>query len=572
MQQQNAIGTFERLVITLESDERKEMLRQLADLSEIQQEEIPSSSKANLAVSSYNMPEERHFLEQPFLIRLWFIVISFFMSSSPTKVWSNHLVNALGHDLSRQFGSYIDIRQHSYINETFIALNSLKNVQSFFLRLLSAYDSDKGGLYVILATLLMKETTERLGKLANPFDVSWNTEQKKDLRSNRLRDMDVVFQSIPDDDRARMYQSAQAIEWMRAFCALPLDRMLARFGVVDNLARSCLIESLSEEFRDLTNVLAGAKRIPLLLLEGMYLFSVQDEIGNSKFDIDEECRSFVKEATFQLVTIRQFKSAVPVADFVRYSIRDVSWHPDPVEAGEDWFQLFKSAWKRQFEEKWVEWNRLHRRAMLESRMRAYVGVQDLPELVYHPWDSMWMPLRLNRELTFRFLKGFFSVFYPAQIMKPLKILLIEGDFYRRENLAEYTDAFSALEHQAQANEMFENRLSAKGDFGEGFAFIQKEKMATVKGKARLENLMLGVESELGTMIARIQAAFRSVDMILGGVLGVVRGAPYETLVNMASIQGKHNEKYRKELAIVQEYIRTASILISEAEIVEKDNP
>ena len=37
-------------------------------------------------------------------------------------------------------------------------------------------------------------------------------------------------------------------------------------------------------------------------------------------------------------------------------------------------------------------------------------------------------------------------------------------------------------------------------------------------------------------------------------------------------QGKHNEKYRKELAIVQEYIRTASILISEAEIVEKDNP
>ena len=120
--------------------------------------------------------------------------------------------------------------------------------------------------------------------------------------------------------------------------------------------------------------------------------------------------------------------------------------------------------------------------------------------------------------------------------------------------------------------MFENRLSAKGDFGEGFAFIQKEKMATVKGKARLENLMLGVESELGTMIARIQAAFRSVDMILGGVLGVVRGAPYETLVNMASIQGKHNEKYRKELAIVQEYIRTASILISEAEIVEKDNP
>ncbi len=570
MQQNNAPGTFERLVISLESDERRDMLRHLAELSEIQQEELHTPPKSDRAAASYGVPAERHFLEQPFLVRFWYAVVGFFTSSSPTKAWANHLVNSLGRDLSRLYGSYIDIHQHSYINETYVALGTLHSVQEFFQRLLNAYDTDKGGLYVVMASLLMKETNEKLGKLANPFDQSWSEEQKRDLRTLRIRDMEAVFLGIPEDEKARMYIAAQAIEWMRAFTALPLDRMLARFGVVENLSRSCLIESLSEEFRTLTNVLAGAKRIPLLLLEGMYLFSVQEEIGNSKFDIDEECKTFVKDASRQLVSIKQFKASVPAADFVRFSLRDVNWRPEPVEGGEDWFLLFKNAWKRQFEEKWVDWNRLHRRAMLESRMRAYVGVSELPELTYHPWESMWMPLSLGRELTFRFLKGFFTAFYPAQIMKPLKILLIEGDFYRRENLAEYTDAFSTLEHQAQAIEIFENRLSAKGDFGEGFSFVQKEKMATVKGKARLENLMLGVESELGTMIARIQAAFRSVDMILGGILGVVRGAPYETLVNMASIQGKHNDRYRKELTAVQDFIRTASILVSEAEVVERE--
>lgn len=570
MQEQTAPGTFERLVISLESEERHDLLRQLADLSEIQQEEIRATQESHISEDSYGAPQERHFQEQPFYVRLWFTLVSFFMSSSPTIVWSNHLVTALGQELGRHFSSYIAVKQHSYINETFVALSNLQKVQSFFQRLLNAYEGDKGGLYVVVASLMMKESNEKLAKLANPFGESWKNEQKKDLRMARLREIDAAFQSLPDDGRTRMYLAAQAIEWMRRFCSLPIERMMIRFGATQNIARSCLIESLTDEMRQVTNVLAGAKRIPLLLLEGMYLFSVQDEIGNAKFDLENECKAFVKEATSQLVTIKQFKAAVPVADFVRFSLRDVSWRPEPVEGGEDWFMLYKNAWKRQFEEKWIDWNRLYRRSMLEARMRAYLDVPDLPELLYHPWESVWMPLTLRRELTFRFLRGLFPEFYTTYLMRPLKILLIEGDFYRRENLAEYTDAFSVLEHQAQVNEEFEARLSTRGDFGEGFAFVQKEKMATVKGKARLENLMIGVESELGVIIGRVQSAIRSVDMILGGVLGVVRGAPYETLVNMASIQGKFNDRFRKELAVAQENLRTASILISEAEVVEKD--
>lgn len=571
MQDQSTPGTFERLVITLESQERRDLLKQIAELSEIQQDDIPGNRKGPHVEASYGAPAERRFLEQPFVVQLLFRILSFFMSSSPTKLWSNHLVNNLGKELSRQFTPYIDIRQHSYQNETFLALSNLQRVQVFFQRLLNAYDADKGGLFVTLAALFMKDTNDRLSVLANPFDQNWRVDQKRDLRSVRLKDMDAAFQSIPDEERTRMYLAAQAIEWMRSFCSLPLQRMIARFSIVESTARTCIIESLAEEMKQLTNVLAGAKRIPLLLLEGMYLFSMQEDIGTERFDLDGECRTFVQEATAELVTIRQFKSSVPVVDFVRYTLRDVNWRPDPVEGGEDWFLLYRNAWKRQFEEKWADWNRLHRRAMLETRMKAFLDIKELPELPYHPWESVWLPLALKRELTFRFLKGFFGIFYPAKVMRPLKILLIEGDFYRRENLAEYTDAFSTLEHQSRVNETFESRLSPKGDFGEGFEFVQREKMATVKGKARLENLMLAVESELGTMIGRVQSAFRSVDMILGGVLGVVRGAPYETLVNMASIQGKQNERYRKELATVQEILRTGSILISEAELVERDS-
>jgi len=190
--------------------------------------------------------------------------------------------------------------------------------------------------------------------------------------------------------------------------------------------------------------------------------------------------------------------------------------------------------------------------------------------LYHPWEGMWLPLSLSRELTIAFLKGVFRKLYPAVIMKPLKVLLIEGDFYRRENLVEYTDAFSTLEHQQQVLDTFETRLSPKGDIGEGFELIQREKIATVKGKARLENLMLSIESEAEMIAGRVISAFRSMDAILGGVLNVVRGGPYETLINLASIQGKQNDKFRKDLAGVCQLMRDIIEILEEIQRIEKE--
>jgi hypothetical protein len=194
----------------------------------------------------------------------------------------------------------------------------------------------------------------------------------------------------------------------------------------------------------------------------------------------------------------------------------------------------------------------------------------MPDLVNAPWKNMWIPLVLRREVSFRFVKGIFKKIYPQVLMKPLKILLIEGDFYRRENLIEYTDAFSNLEHMAQTVDLFEARLSAKGDLGEVFVLLQKEKVATVRGKTRLENLMLTTNSETDMIIGKAISSFRSIDAILGGILSVVRGGPYETLVNLASIQGRANDKYRKDLAVVRQRIQEACQILEEAEVIERE--
>ncbi|MCD1655227.1 DUF5312 domain-containing protein [Treponema zuelzerae] len=562
--------TFERLVISLESAERKDMLRKLAELSELSEAESNLSAESKRLPGQDRISPEAQLLEQPVWVRFWYTMRAFLSSSSPTRAYADHLVRVLGRDLSRVCGDMIEPRTRTYSSGFQVKLGELRRSQAFFRSLLTAYENDKGGFYLILGSLLMKDCDAELVKASDPFAVPFQEDPGRDLRVSITRSMEKAFMSISEQERLRMYQSAQAIEWLKTFCDLAFDRMIARFGFVGSGKDGCLVDSIAEDVRALANILAGGKRVPVLLLESLFLFSIQPRLGEDKFDIDRECRSFVDSATAHLTTIRRFKSTVPVAGFVRFTLRDVAWSPSPVEGGEDWFGYYKLAWKKRFDGRWTEWSRLHRKAMMEKRILTMLDLPELPSLLYHPWEGMWLPLSLSRELTIAFLKGVFRKLYPAVIMKPLKVLLIEGDFYRRENLVEYTDAFSTLEHQQQVLDTFETRLSPKGDIGEGFELIQREKIATVKGKARLENLMLSIESEAEMIAGRVISAFRSMDAILGGVLNVVRGGPYETLINLASIQGKQNDKFRKDLAGVRQLMRDIIEILEEIQRIEKE--
>lgn len=564
------IDTFDRLVLTLESSQRQEMLKQLAAVTEQQEEEARSMAPTRSADTTDGVSPEAKLLAEPFLIRLLYKIYALFTSGSPVRLYSEHLVAKLGKKLQVAYGSYIDTSQVLYTYGLYQELVKLRKTQVFFSTLLTNYEDDKGGFYIILASLLMARTSESILNITDPFSLAFKNDQQKDVRLQLLRELDAVLMAIPDDERGHMYQAVQAIEWVKNFCSVPLERMVARFsqGAVEKPV--CALDAIDEDLKQLVNSLYGAKRIPVLLLEALYLFAMQDKLMEDRFDLEGECAGFVKTAGGHLSGIGQIKATLPLADFVRYAEHDVTWQPLPTEGGEDWFMLFKNAWKSRLEVRAAAWSRMNRRTTLEKDICSFLDVTTVPTLQYHPWHGIWMSLTFRRELSMAFLETLFNSLYPLIMMKPLKILLIEGDFYRRENLEEFTDAFSALEHQQQVLQDFEMRLSPKGDIGEGYALVQKEKVATIRNKARVENLLLNVESESGEIIGKVTVALRSMDAILNGVLNVVRGGPYETLVNMAAIQGKQNERFRKELSMVRQMIQSASAILAEAELIEKE--
>ncbi len=168
-----------------------------------------------------------------------------------------------------------------------------------------------------------------------------------------------------------------------------------------------------------------------------------------------------------------------------------------------------------------------------------------------------------------FLKGFYASVYPS-LAKPLKILMIEGDFYQHENRVEFTDAYNELNHQGQNVNLFDDKLSSHGTVGENFEKIMKENIRTIQGKAKIDALMLSLESEANMIVAQFCAACRSMTSVLTGVLSAERNSHYDTLANISSIQGKYNSVFRQELQTVKQTIAQAYEILKDIEMQESE--
>ncbi|MBO8451215.1 MAG: hypothetical protein IAA96_08955 [Spirochaetes bacterium] len=552
--------TFDELVKSLAVTERREMLDRLADLTEVESaiaEAVPDSSGKVLETVSAEKAKKIRLSDETFFIRRWFRIRAFFSSSSAEDKYNEFLVAELGRKLDKKYGTYVSIARRMYTDSMYQDFVFLETTRAFFLGYLNEYEKRQGDFYILLSTLIAPQSARAISTALDPFSESYEQDVQRDVRSSFLRKMDAAFGEFSADERARMYQAAQAAQWLLSFSALPLGKMIAQFSDMTGKGQVCLMDTLSEDFKKLASVLASAVKIPVRLLEALYIFSEQEQVQGESFSFDQECTKFVKLAVSYLSGINSFRGRIPVSDFVRFSCRDILWEPLPERQGEDWFKLFKNAWKLRFEKRFSEWMKLHDRYMLKKRALSFLGCAELPSLEFIPWEASWVPLKFRREVVFLFLKAFFSGVYPKQMSKVLKVILVEGDFYRRENLVEFTDAFNVLEHQKQDIADFEQRLSPKGDLGEGFSLALTEKMGTHNGKTRLEHLMMTVESEADVFYTKTLSALQSMDSVIGGILDINRGGPYETLANLSVLQGIQNDTFRSDLSSVRAKIQEA---------------
>lgn len=558
-------STFDQLVKSLSTEETQQMLSSIRSGISNVINESEQSLKTDVRVIKLKKPAD--FEKESFFVKLLLAIKSFFKSVPIEVLYTDELIKRMGRSLKYIAKDYVNIGKGFYTNIFYERLRKLHIAQMLFSTLLATYNSSKGHFYMLLSSFCAPNCYEKLIRETNPFSIKPDSEVSSNIRTGFLRKIDAVFSIMTDEEKSEMYKSAQAVEWMKAFCDIQIDKMLLRFSSMENEEMVCQAITIRSEIELLAGILSSKKEINNNLLQALFLMQSEGNICDDKIN-KNDIEQFINNATEAIGNVTSFFKKIPLIDIVAYFKKDIDWVPNRVDGGEDWFIYFKQAWYERFNKNWSEWSYEQRKVNLTTQIIELLQIDSLESLNFSPWDNLWIDCTFKKEFLFLFYKSLFNSFYKEKILPTLKIILLNGSFYRNENLSEFTSSYNLLERRKFDFENYEKRLSPNGDIGISFSRIREEKTATLKNKNQIEALMRSVELEAKQLIDTTVEAFKSIETVLVGIIGGKRTSIYASLTNWASILGSQTSKFHADVNEVRKQIHLILDLNSMVEKLE----
>ena len=199
-------------------------------------------------------------------------------------------------------------------------------------------------------------------------------------------------------------------------------------------------------------------------------------------------------------------------------------------------------------------------------MKEHFGFKSLPLLPDRPWTRILGGVSFKYDYVLGFLSAFYENVY-TEYGRLLKILMVEGVFYQKDNLVELTDAVAELDKQKVDMMQMKNALAPEGNTGEMFAKLLKENLLNPRNKDKLDSIIKSLESDAAVITTQWCASARTIELVLRGVLLGSRNSRYDTISNLSTIQAGHNEEFRDKLEKMRNGFEKALEIIKDLETI-----
>ncbi|MDR1278001.1 MAG: DUF5312 domain-containing protein [Treponema sp.] len=554
--------TLNRLVSELTLEERKNLLEKLKSQSDLSGEPLYEAKEEKSVIQ----PEEQY-VRLPWYYRIFYIILGFFRGKNPVKVFEDSRIGKLGREIEELSPGLYDY-QHAYLLPQFYQsfLDLKEGARFFFTALDASVGRDKGDFYAFLGSLELGEVHRRLQSETDPNIIAEKSPDVSgaEIRQMAFRAMEDAFAAITEEQRNAMYYSARSLHCLKELSSFLYDRVLMAFGFESSVAgQVCSVNVVREMLNSLNNILFSIQSPPpLTLLESLFVFLLQEKAAESGFDVNREMRNLLVRAENALVTIRTFNARVPLTMILRCAGRDMSLSPQAVSGGEDWFLVYREHWKRHIELLFAEYMRLRRHQDLINSFRYFLKGANLKILDNVVSEANPDGLAIPEALSLSFLLTFYSAVFMGDVNKVLRPILIDGEFYKRENRTEFTEAYNDLIKLENDIKKFELNISPSGDYGKRYVLAKQDMSSLPIKRRKIQIVLQDASGEAGGIISSARSAVRSMINILNGILGKDSTGKYDTLGNLSQLAGKGTsftvniadavEKFQKTLQIMDD--------------------
>lgn len=560
--------TFERLVSLISEDERRALLEKMRPLEGDPDNRALESAK-DPSMGADEIVVEETIKSESLFYRFILWLRSILCSSTMEQLYNDDKIMSLFRKLNREYPGLIDYKGALLLGVFYEKLAELKKAADFFKPYLDAIYENIGGFYVFLGSIVVPEVTQRMNDDVDPTSLPLEREVTAELRSSFLRKMEEIIKEIPSHRRGFLYQCAASVDWLYQFTRLPFERFVGAFssGLTDSqVAR---FETVTSELNAFAKILCNGKSMPTEAFESIYLFSAKKMVPNTSEakDDDSRAKEFMDKATGFMTIIHMFINSVPLRYVNKVVYNNIQWQPDQFTGAEDWFARYKEQWKKLFDEQWNYWLKEKKKALLNKRLEENFGIDKVPLLPDRPWAEIWGGVTFHFESTAGFLNWFVSK-KQNEVLEPLKILLLEGQFVNKENRSEFANTLNELSQISSAIYNLSEDLSKTGQTGMIFDKLASEHLRTLPAQSKIETIIVEKEAFVKASKNSFCNCSRSILNILNGIFAEKKDTRYDGIQNLASIQGGNNASFRSSLMKCQEVFASALDVLKELEQID----
>jgi len=555
-------SAFETLVLELNADERNALLDRLTRASSVSREPLSPATDAPAEQSDY----AALYSGLGFFLKIFIALKSMVTGVSRETLVKERVVRKVGHGVESAYPGLYDSRRKVLLEPFRRELASLRGASRYFYELLDrTLEKSRAPFFAFLGSLQFERVHEELSTDADPFVFAERNALAgdADVRTAVNAAFESALAHIDEDSRRAMLRDVRNLHALKKLSGFLFDRLIGGYQGSQSGRKELSLYAVSEQMDELSTILASLDPPSPKLMEAILAFSMGEDLGSTDFDLEEAVARELAAAEKALGVIRAFNATVPMAALVRLAFDDPNRPVGRMAGGEDWFALFKAYWKERIDRRFQRWSAERRVAQLEAEVRLLVGANppSMLEYVSQAGAENVPPVRFA--LALRLLEAFYQQVFLRDINRVLKVVLLEGEFYKRDNRVDFTDSYNAILQTGDALKLLDRRVSPDGELGAAWHYAKTELIPLQIKKRKVESAVLAADTEAEAIIRKATDAMSRMQLIIRGILaGEARGR-YDSLSNLSRMEGKANKDFLKALEQAKDKFEKAVYLLGE---------
>ena len=555
--------TFQALVFELSPEERASLLERLQRTAKVSTEALYSPPAEDAQQVNY----EEAYRSFGFITKIIIIIKSMFTGVAREDLVRDRCLHLVARKIESTHPGLVDPRRGVLREPFYTELQSLRQAARYFYDLLDrTLERNRAAFFAFLGSLEFEGVHTELGVAVDPYQYYSNNPAASDLDIRQALSLafDAALTGIPENQRRAMSTDVKNLYALKKLSSFLFDRFLGSFQPSPSGRKELSMYAALDQLASLCSILSTMERPPSArLMEAIFAFNFNDELRKPDYDLEAAVKKEMASAERALNVIREFNATVPMQQIVKLAYEDPNLITDQLPPGDDWFPIYRTYWRERLDKNFQRFSVQRRINQLESDIVSLVGEEAQSNLrsVLEMGTEFIPPLRQARVL--RFIEAFFQKTFLQEINRYLKLILLEGEFYKRDNRLEFTDAYNTILQTGDALMALDYRLSPEGELGATYTQVKKELVAIQIRKRKIDSSVHAAENEAEALITKTSEALSRMQMILKGILAGEARSRYDSLSNLSRLEGRANKDFQRSLEACKDKLEKAVFLIGE---------